>query len=85
MNRFPTYQWQWWVINPNSTKLGFGGVPPKVLYENHRVGPCSTDFLEQIHGGPSYVWLAIFGAELIFWIWSCVDLCQTHAKALQFK
>jgi hypothetical protein len=38
-------------------------------------------FLELIHGratGPGCVWLAIFGAELVFWIWSCVELCQTR-------
>jgi hypothetical protein len=49
-------------------------------------------FLELIHGraiGPGCVWLAIFGAELVFWIWSCVELShfymvlvlQTKSKA----
>jgi hypothetical protein len=35
---FSTYQWQWWVIYPNSTKFGFGGVPLEALHENHGVG-----------------------------------------------
>jgi hypothetical protein len=36
--------------------------------------------LEQIHGGAAgagCVWLTGFGAEFIFWIWSCVELSQT--------
>jgi hypothetical protein len=39
--------------------------------------------LEQIHGGAagaSRVWLTSDGAELIFWIWSCVELSQTRPK-----
>jgi hypothetical protein len=79
-NRFLCNQWEWWVIYPNSTKLGFSGVPPEVLHEKHGVGACSTVFLEQMHGGAAAagcVWLTIFGAELFFWIWSCVELCQT--------
>jgi hypothetical protein len=31
-------RWQWWVISPNSRKLGFGGVPLEALQENHGVG-----------------------------------------------
>jgi hypothetical protein len=33
-----TNQWHWWVILPNSRKLGFGGVPLEVLHKNHGVG-----------------------------------------------
>jgi hypothetical protein len=36
--------------------------------------------LEQIHGGAAgagCVWLTSFGAGLVFWIWSCVELSQT--------
>jgi hypothetical protein len=43
-NRFLCNQWEWWVIYPNSTKLGFSGVPPEVLHEKHGVGACSTVF-----------------------------------------
>jgi hypothetical protein len=43
-NRFFTYRWQWWVISPNSTKFGFGGVPLEALHENYGVGDCSTFF-----------------------------------------
>jgi hypothetical protein len=35
---FSTNQWHWWVISPNSRKLGFGGVPIEALHENHGVG-----------------------------------------------
>jgi hypothetical protein len=35
---FSTNQWHWWVISPNSRKLGFGGVPLEALHENHGVG-----------------------------------------------
>jgi hypothetical protein len=31
-------QWKWWVISPNSRKLGFGGVPLEALHGNHVVG-----------------------------------------------
>jgi hypothetical protein len=31
-------EWQWWVISPNSRKLGFGGVPLEAFHENHGVG-----------------------------------------------
>jgi hypothetical protein len=44
---FSTYRWQWWVIYPNSTKLGFGGVPLEALHKNHGVGGCSTVFLSR--------------------------------------
>jgi hypothetical protein len=37
-------QWQWWVIYPNYTKFGSGGVPPELLHENHGVGASSTFF-----------------------------------------
>jgi hypothetical protein len=40
--------------------------------------------LEQIHGGAAgagCVWLTSFGAELIFWIWSCVELSKHALKA----
>jgi hypothetical protein len=82
---FMCNQWQWWVIYLNSTKFGFGRVPPEALHENHGVGGCSTIFLEQIHGGAARagcVWLTIFGAKLVFWIRSYVELCQTRPKYL---
>jgi hypothetical protein len=41
---FSTNQWQWWVIYPNSTKFGSGGVPPQLLHENRGVGASSTVF-----------------------------------------
>jgi hypothetical protein len=47
---FSAYQWQWWGISPNSTKLGVGGAPPEVLHENHGVGACSI-FFEYIRDG----------------------------------
>jgi hypothetical protein len=86
-NCFLCNQWQWWVIYPNSMNFGFGGVPPQLLHENHGVGACSTVFLEQIHGGAAgvgCVWLTSFGAELVFWIWSCVELSQTRPKSIRF-
>jgi hypothetical protein len=46
---------------------------------------CSTFFLEQIHAGAARVgcvWLRKFGVELIFWIWSCVELSQTRPMTL---
>jgi hypothetical protein len=46
---FSTYQWQWWVISPNSIGFGVGGAPPEVLHKNHGVG-VYTLFLEQIRG-----------------------------------
>jgi hypothetical protein len=47
------------------------------------LGAVPPFFLEQIHGGAAgagCVWLTIFGAELVFWIWSYVELCQTRPK-----
>jgi hypothetical protein len=61
--------WQWWVISPNSRKLGFGGVPLEALHENHGVGGLLHLFLEQIHDGAAgvgCVWRRKFGVELFF-------------------
>jgi hypothetical protein len=73
-------QWQWWVISPNSRKLGFGGVPLELLHKTMELGSAPRFFLEEIHGGAAgagCVWLRKFGAVLFF-IWSCVELCQTR-------
>ena len=40
----------WWVIFPNSTKLGFGGAPPEVLHQFGESGARSTLLVDQIHG-----------------------------------
>jgi hypothetical protein len=45
--------------------------------------------LEQIHGGAAgagCVWLTSFEAELVFWIWSFVELSQTQFRTrLEFE
>lgn len=76
---FSTYRWHWWVIYLNSSKFGFGGAPLEILHKNHGVGACSTYFLEQICsgvGGAEHVWMKKLVAELVFQIWSCVELWQ---------
>jgi hypothetical protein len=52
----------------------------EALHKNFRVGTCST-FFQEIHdgvAGASRVWLEKLEAELVFRIWRCVKLCQTH-------
>jgi hypothetical protein len=31
-------KWQWWIIFPSSTKLGFGGAPLEVLHQMVNLG-----------------------------------------------
>jgi hypothetical protein len=78
---FPTNQWQWRVIFTNSTKSSFVEHLLRHSTKSMDLGSCSTFFSEQICGGAAgagHVWLEKLGAELVFRIWSCLELCQTR-------
>jgi hypothetical protein len=74
-------QWQWWVISPNSTKLGFGGVPLEALHENHGVGGLLHLFSGVDPRWSCWSWVCLaekIWSGAVFLIWSCVELSQTR-------
>jgi hypothetical protein len=76
MNRsFSTNQWHWWVISPNSRKLGFGGVPLEALHENHGVGGLLHLFYGADPRWSCWSWVCL--AEKI---WSGVDFLDLELR-----
>jgi hypothetical protein len=70
-------QWQWWVISPNSRKLGFGGVPLELLHKTMELGSAPRFFFGRDPRWSCWSWVC-----LVEKIWSGVVFYLELRRAL---